>query len=82
MRKNNFSSTNKADFKDFHQADFNEQQNIMKNNIQKKYQIKILTSFNERTVCGLIGINQSDSFYAIDKNYGSQISLDALKQLF
>lgn len=63
MRKNQFKSDNSEDFNDFKQIDFNQQQDLMKNEISKKYEIKVVTSFNERTIFSVIGRNEHNEFF-------------------
>lgn len=82
MRKNQFTAEQPADFTKFNDASFNEQQTLMKNVIAKNYQIKLLTSFNERTVYGVVGKNATGQFfYALDKNLPEKISTTELKTL-
>jgi hypothetical protein len=82
MRKNQFKTDNNDDFEAFRSLDFNQQQDLVKNQISKAYQIVVVTSFNERTVYGVIGKNDVDQyFYAIDKNVQKQLTLDQLKTL-
>jgi hypothetical protein len=83
MRKNQFKTDNKDDFETFKKIDFNQQQDLMKNEISKQYKIELITSFNERTVFSVIGKNeQGQYFYAIDKNVQNEITFDKLKALF
>ena len=83
MRKNQFKSDNSEDFNGFKQIDFNQQQDLMKNEISKKYEIKVVTSFNERTIFSVIGRNEhNEFFYAIDKNVQNEVSVKKLRALF
>ena len=73
MRKNQFKSDNSEDFNGFKQIDFNQQQDL----------IKVVTSFNERTIFSVIGRNEhNEFFYAIDKNVQNEVSAEKLRALF
>ncbi|GEP18683.1 hypothetical protein [Pediococcus argentinicus] len=84
MRSMHVHFDNQNDGQEFQQIDFNNQQEFLKNNLTKTYQIKLLTSFNERCVWAVVGKSKDNSkyFWAIDRQFESEISVDQLKKLF
>lgn len=82
MRKNHFQADLVSDFKEFNAVDFTKQQDLMKNVLSKKYDVTLATSFNERTVYGVIGKNeQNQYFFAIDKSQQGNLTVEELKAI-
>lgn len=67
----------------FENQSFVDQQNYLKQTLAKNLKIKLITSFNERTVFAVCGINDEHQiFYCVEKEKQLEFDATDFKELF